>query len=460
MGQKPCVVVSCPVMCYVDNRLVPSMQDSYRDSPALGVYLLAAHLRRKGYPCEVLDWVALPQLSLDQVIDQLLSYEVILLSANSLNWATARILAQKVKERDPRIKTCIGGPHPTCYPQSVIASGYFDALFRGEADRSAHLVYEVLQSEKQQQIPGLVLIKQGVAAAFSSAQVIQESDLTQFDWRPAYDLIPDSQYGTIPVLTSRGCRFNCTFCSTIGHRNWRAYPAETAAEQLLYALPYCQKTRSKKINIVDNIFTADHKRILDLCKILPADDFRRRLTYDATIDDLRDEELLEALEPFTSDLLAGAEVISQDEARRIHKAVSPEMIRQAAKNVQKYHLNYRTVFSFIIGFPWHTKENCLNTLQFITDLILDYGVRIYLQWYWPIPGSILWDELERAQKLRIDMVDQPGFFRNREWFYATRSMSPEDIEEVDERIRPVQIILSIRHGSQVRRPLEYSPPLV
>ncbi|MEW6381054.1 MAG: radical SAM protein [bacterium] len=459
MPQQPCVVVSCPVMSFVDNTLVASMQDSYRDSPALGVYLLAAHLHRKGYPCDVLDWVASPQLSLEDVVCRLLNYEVVLLSANSLNWAIARILARKVKERNPGIKTCVGGPHPTCYPRSIIASGCFDGLFRGEADRSIHLVCEVLRSGREQEIPGFFLTRNAADKA-SAVQVIQEPDLTRFDWRPAYDLIPDSQYGTIPVLTSRGCRFNCTFCSTIGHRNWRSYPAQIAVEQLLYALPHCQRTRSKKINIVDNIFTADHQRILDLCKMLPEDAFRRRLTYDATIDDLRDQELLEALEPFTSDLLAGAEVISHDEARKIHKAVSPELIQQAAQNLHKYNLGQRTVFSFIIGFPWHTKENCINTLEFVTNLILDYGVRIYLQWYWPIPGSALWDELERERKIGIEVVDEPGFFRRSEWFYAVRNMSSEDVQMVDERIRPVQMLLSIRHGSPVRRPLEYSPPMI
>ncbi|MEW5804163.1 MAG: cobalamin-dependent protein [bacterium] len=489
MPSRPCVFVSCPVMTLYNNTLIPVMQDSYRDSPALGVYLLVAHLRRKGYQCDVFDWVAAPHISLEEVIQELLHYEVIFFSANSLNWAVIRTLAKKVKENNPGIKTCIGGPHATYYPQSVMVSECFDGLFRGEADNYIHLVYETLRSGetlkpgKENTIPGFSLckgsvkngtgvkngagikndigVKNGAGAKNGTIpQVVQEHDLTTFDWHPAYDLIPASQYCTMPVETSRGCRNSCTFCSIIGKNSWRSYSAKVALEQLVHALPYCEKTRFKKLNIVDNTFTTDHRRIIDICKALSEDSFRHRLTYDAALVDLQDLELIEALEPFTSDLLVGAEVSSEGEAKKIHKAVSPELIKQAALHLQKFNLSQRAVFSFIIGFPWHTTEDCLRTFDFITNLILDYGVRVYLQWYWAIPGSAIWSKLEQERKISLEVVNTPGFFQSSEWFYAIRNMRPEDVWAVDERIRPVQMLLTLGHGSQVRRPFEYAPPFV
>jgi len=445
-------------MDVINNKFIPVMQDAYRDSPSLGVYLLTAQLRRKGYSCEVFDWVANPHISFEEVIKKLLKYKVVFFSANSLNWAIIRILAQHLKKNNPRIKTCVGGPHATYYPNSVLAGKCFDSLFRGDADRYIHLIYEIVGLGKNHSIPGFFYKE--TKGSVNRVQVNTEEDIEQCNWRPAYDLIPTSQYCTMPVLTSRGCKYHCTFCSVTGKRNWRSYSAETTVEQLIFALPYCQKTRTKIINIVDNSFTTNHHRIIDICKALPEKTFRRRLTYDSTIEDLQNPELIEALEPFTSDLLVGAEVVNKTEAKKIHKPVSPELITGAAQNLQRFNMSERAVFSFIIGFPWHTREYCLDALNFITNLILDYGVRVYLQWYWAIPGSVIWKNLEKEHKVNIKMVDIPGFFRNSDWFYQVRQMNSEDAAIVDERIRPVQMLLTLGHGSQERRPFEYSPPLI
>ncbi len=217
MTTESCVFVSCPVMDVINNKFIPVMQDAYRDSPALGVYLLAAQLRRKGYSCEVFDWVANPQISSEEVIKKLLEYRVVFFSANSLNWAIIRILAQRLKQNNPQIKTCVGGPHATYYPDSVIASGGFDSFFRGEADRYIHLIYEILALGKHHSIPGFFCKE--IKGSVTKVQVSTEDDLEQFDWHPAYDLIPASQYCTMPVLTSRGCKYHCTFCSITGKKN-------------------------------------------------------------------------------------------------------------------------------------------------------------------------------------------------------------------------------------------------
>jgi len=83
---------------------------------------------------------------------------------------------------------------------------------------------------------------------------------------------------------------------------------------------------------------------------------------------------------------------------------------------------------------------------------------VYLQWYWPIPGSAIWKVLEKENRVSIEMADTPGFYRSAEWFYSVRRITPDDLRRVDERIQPLQLCLTLGNIEYTRRPLEYSPP--
>jgi radical SAM superfamily enzyme YgiQ (UPF0313 family) len=455
LPKAPAVFVCTPVMDFKRGQLMPAMQDARRDTAHLGVFLLLKHLKRAGLECDLLDWVANPHVTADEVAASAAQYKVVFLSSNSLNWGSVRLVAKKIRQYGTRTKICVGGPHPTMYPQSVAKSDLFDAYYRGEADRYIASVYEVLVGGKAvQTLPGLWLRGQ----KGPPPEVHIEQNLRELDWQVDYEGIQDQAYLALPVETSRGCKYRCAFCSIPSQLNWRAYPVETAVEQLEYAHQYLGKTRYKKISIIDDTFTTQQQRVIDICHALPQDKYCGRLMYDATLIDLRNKEMIAALAPLTSDLLVGAEVSTISDAKRITKATSSRLIETAANNLRDCGLSSRAVFSFIIGFPWHTAEDCLHTVTFLTNLILDYDVRVYLQWYWPMPGSAIWKALEAENRVSIEMVDTPGFYRSAEWFYSVRKISPGDLHRIDERIRPVQLCLTLRNIEASRRSLEYSAP--
>jgi radical SAM superfamily enzyme YgiQ (UPF0313 family) len=449
------VFVCTPVMDMARGKLLPAMQDARRDSPHLGVFLLLGHIKRAGLECDVMDWVSNPEMTCEDVAAVIAGYEIVFFSSNSMNWGAVHLLASAIRKQNPTVKLCVGGPHPTMYPESVERSGLFDAYFRGEADRYIALIYEILANGKRPRSlpPGLWLRK----SSLTRPEVNLEYNLMELDWRVDYERVIDQSYLTLPVETSRGCKYRCAFCSIPSQANWRAYPVETALQQLEYVHQHLQRSRYKKINIVDDTFTTNHKRIIDICSQLPAK-FHGRLMYDATLLDLRNTELVSSIAPFTSDLLVGAEVSTVEDARRITKSTSPRLMQCAAKNLRDAGISGRAVFSFIIGFPWHTVNDCLHTVTFLTNLILDYGIRVYLQWYWPMPGSAIWRQLEKEQRVSIEMADTPGFYRSKSWFYSVRQITPADLNRVDERIRPLQMCLTLGNLESKHHPLEYSPP--
>lgn len=450
------VFICTPVMDMSRGRLLPAMQDARRDSPHLGVFLLLGHLKRAGMECDVMDWVSNPEMTCDELAAAVADYKVVFFSSNSMNWGAVRLAATAIRKTNPTVKLCIGGPHPTMYPESVERSGLFDAYFRGEADRYIALIYEALMSGKRPRTmpPGLWFR----SASLTRPEVNLEYNLVELDWRVDYEKVLDQSYLTLPVETSRGCKYRCAFCSIPSQTNWRSYPVHTAVDQLEYVHQHLERSKYKKISIVDDTFTTNHQRIIDLCDRLPLDKFRGRLMYDATLLDLRNTQLVASIAPFTSDLLVGAEVSTIEDARRITKSSSPRLIERAAKNLSDAGISERAVFSFIIGFPWHNVDNCLHTVTFLTNLILDYGIRVYLQWYWPMPGSAIWRQLEKEDRVSIEMADTPGFYRSPQWFYSVRQITPDDLQRVDERIRPLQLCLTLSSIDKRHRPLEYSVP--
>src|SRR5207253_543231 len=241
----------------------------------LGVYLLLGHLRRAGCSCDVLDWVAeSPEMTDEDVASIASQYRIVFFSCNSMNWAAVRLVAKRARELSPDIRLCIGGPHPTMYPDAVAASGLFDAYFRGEADRAIACIYEALLDGKslQKPIPGLWAPMLG---AVERPQLFQDDHLDELDWHVDYHRIPAGKILCVPVETSRGCKYRCAFCSSPSKPNWRHYSVETARQQLEYARSYVDRTLYGKISIIDDTFTTDHQRIIDLCAKLPLEPFQR-----------------------------------------------------------------------------------------------------------------------------------------------------------------------------------------
>lgn len=456
--RAPAAFIACPIMLLHEGVLHPAMQDSYRDTPQLGTLLLLGYLKQAGKACDLIDWVAQHDLSIDQIAQRASAYDVIFFSANSMNWGTVLMLAKKIRAHNRDARICVGGPHPTQFPNSVASSGVISALFRGEADRAMVPIYEVLVENTPHTIPGFAWCDD--RSEQHPPTIVQADPLDALAWRPAYDQIAPQKYFVVPVETSRGCKFVCDFCSIIGKRNWRPYSAQNAINNILLAESHLGRVKNRQISIIDNTFTTDHERTLAICKALPETRFKNMLIYDATVVDLRNERLVETLAPYTSDLLVGAEVSNKADAKRIRKAATPQLILEAAGVLKKYAISERSVFSFIIGFPWHTVEDCLRTVRFATNLILDYGVCVYLQWYWPMPGSPLWDELERSGRVGIDVVETPGFYNTAQWFYGVRDLNPDDVACVDKAIVPLQLLLNL-HGVEGRRAaLSYSPPIM
>lgn len=427
-----------------------------RDNPALGVLLLLGRLTRAQRPVTFLDWVAHPHWTPDQLADRAARRRAVFFSANSLNWAVVLDLARRIHARSPSTRLCVGGPHPTLFPDSVRAVGIFDAAFRGEAETEIVSLYDALVEGRRVRLPGVVPLADGLSVE-ADGDAVASGDADGGAWLPDYHRLLPGRYHNLPVETSRGCHFKCTFCAIPGQGAWRGTDVAEAVERLNLADRHRHRVIDDRLSVVDDAFTADPERVTALCGRLPAR-FHRRLLYDATVASLKDDAMVEALEPFTASLLVGAEVATVADARRLRKPVTPVSIRAAARRLARYGAADRSVFSFILGLPWQDAEDCRETVRFAADLSLEYGVLLYLQWYWPLPGSQMWRDAASDRESSLEEIDRLGFFEGEEWFFRDRKITPGDVKRIDDFIAPIQLLLNLRDQGRKRHSVQYAPP--
>ena len=59
-------------------------------------------------------------------------------------------------------------------------------------------------------------------------------------------------YKGLSIESSRGCAFDCSFCSTSYRKTWSGMPAEKFVDRLEEMLPQVERTQLGMIHVIDD----------------------------------------------------------------------------------------------------------------------------------------------------------------------------------------------------------------
>jgi anaerobic magnesium-protoporphyrin IX monomethyl ester cyclase len=236
--------------------------------PPLGLAYIAAVARRR-HQVEIVDfnvgknkWRTYPYGRFD----------VVGISADTSRYQIALKVAAVAKSKGAIV--VMGGPHVSFLDEEALASGVVDYVVRNEGEYSFLSLVDFLSGQGRfEDITGVSYREGGRVARTPSAPPIADLDALPL---PARDLLPLHLYKErmngrpmTTVVTSRGCPFNCEFCSSSQFMgvSWRARSPENILAEVeeLYT-----KHNYRAISFVDDNFTLNPARATKISEMIIA----------------------------------------------------------------------------------------------------------------------------------------------------------------------------------------------
>lgn len=253
----------------------------FKGPPFLGLCSLAAVLLKRGFSVSVEDGVKPSNVT--RLIEKHEPKLFGLTVSSPLARQAAKIISL-AKAASADCAVVAGGPHLTAMPESVNALGA-DFGLTGECEETLPLLSKkILAGEKKcAGISGIVTT--AGKNTRSATPSIKNLDGLPY---PAFNLLDLNKYSAIPIASSRGCPFSCTYCARaagpkVRFRSPDAVAREMEEHQLVFG--------AKNFSFADDVFTLDRERVASLCESISSKNLKVSWSC-ATRADLVDLELL------------------------------------------------------------------------------------------------------------------------------------------------------------------------
>jgi len=358
-----------------------------------GLLSLAACLLKEGNAVFLYDCLG-PGVSpdLNAQVKAILAYspELVGFSATTSSFPDAAEMARKIKESSGEIQTVCGGVHVSAL-KDVLLRQYpaFDFLCVGEGEQT---MAELAGGKAPDEIPGLIWRQGSEVVVNQPRSPITDLDTLPF---PAYEKLqgfpkdyrlPLFSYIHTPgatMITSRGCMYQCSYCDrSVFKRGFRYNSAAYIYEHMTYL-----RTRFgvRHVNIYDDLFTFDRKRIVELCETLCRHPLGMNFNCAVRVGHT-DDALLRMLKDAGCLMVSlGVESADPQMLARHKSGVSLEAVRDTVQRIQGAGLRAKGLF--MMGLPGETEESIRRTSDFIIDLGLD---DMNMAKFTPFPGAPLW----------------------------------------------------------------------
>ncbi len=348
------------------------------NAPHLGLGYIAAYAREHGY-----NDIRIAESGIFKALDEY-KPDIVGITSVSQNFDIAKSIARKAKELGA--VTVVGGVHVTLLPLSLDRSMDIGVISEGELTflNILHAVEKYgLDAGELAGIRGIAYWLNSEVKLTPPAELVADVDALPY---PARDII-DYDWTIATMFTSRGCPFNCVFCSST--RIWsrvRYHSPEYVVGEIRHLV---EKYRTKHITFNDDLFIANPKRAVRISDLIAKEGLSEKVTFNMSCRaNLVTEEIASALKKMNTELVSMGLESGSPAILKYAKGPNIDVEDNAnAINILKKH-GVMTHGTFIIGFPIDTKETIMETLNFIKKSRLDSFEAYILA---PMPGTPMWD---------------------------------------------------------------------
>ncbi|MCP5002499.1 MAG: B12-binding domain-containing radical SAM protein, partial [Planctomycetes bacterium] len=337
----------------------------------------------------------------------------------SIQYRNVRLLAKLVKYIKPGCKIVIGGADATVRHRQILEDApEIDAVIRGEGEVSfLQFVDNLYLNKSLSTITGLSWRDGDKIVENSNHVPITPIDNVPL---PAYEIIDMDRYldavrkfptrtrcrgrTGITVITSRGCPFQCVFCSVHLHmgRRWRGHSPQYVLRHIELLVT---KYKIKYFHFEDDDLTSNpgrFEKILDLIIEKNLDiwwDTPNGVRADSFTQNLMDKCRISGCKFLIFGVESGSQRILDTV---INKKLQLSDVEKACSYAKRSGVNSRAFF--IMGLPGEKKRDMVKTAWFMIKLALKYNTFSGAGSAVPLYGTELYKIVKKRRYLEVDVL--------------------------------------------------------
>ena len=329
----------------------------------------------------------------------------------------------------PNILLVCGGEHTSSCPEYCLEDcPEIDICVVGEGEETSVELLKAIEKKKSfSEVNGIVYRSEnGIKKNPNRARI---SKLDDIKW-PAWEMFPLENYlsnglgygikpgRSMPILISRGCPYQCTFCSSpqMWTTKWQARNVECVLNEMQH---YIDKYKATNFDLYDLTAIVRKDWIVDFSQKVIKKNWNIAWQMPAgTRSEALDDETLKLLHlSGQHHIVYAPESGSEETLTKIKKKIKIGRMKQSIKSALKEGMYVK--ISLMLGFPDETHKAMMQTLNFTKDLAIMGVNDIYIASFSPYPGSELFSQMRKNGQIpRLDneyflgLKSYSNFFRS------------------------------------------------
>ena len=292
-----------------------------------------------------------------------------------------------------RTPLVVGGAHVSSTKNQILEETEADFAIKHEGEKTLLELLEYVSKniKSYENIDGLIWKRDGEIIENNDRKFLTSEELDGLPF-PDYEAFDLGEYlcyqtRTLPIITSRGCPYQCNYCSvklSMG-RGFRYRSAENVFNELRY---WYEKGWSR-FEINDDCFTMNMKRANEICDNIIKSGIKIKFSlYNGIRVDRIDRVLLSKMKKAGCIFLSfGCESGNNDILKKIKKGITTHQVIQASK--WAYSLGISHSVNFIIGHTGETFETALDSINLAKKLPCNF-VNFYNLIPYPNTAAFEW----------------------------------------------------------------------
>lgn len=354
-----------------------------------------ALLKKHGYNTKFVDAVAM-EWSFEETLEFIEESEPTHIVCEP-TWVSVKEDKKLFESIDKKIKIIAVGNYATNYPEECLKKTGVHYVAVGEYE------FSVLDFFEKNKLPENFISKD--KKKYKSAKLVKDLDKFPF---PERDDVPIEYYNepscygrNLVMVSSRGCRFQCSFCNVecvYGEHVYRTRSAKNVVEEIKHLK---KNYKFDEIYFDDDNMVASKEHIDGICKEIIKQ--KVKVNWLCMGDGRVDDETLELLaKAGCKTYKFGLEHLSKDVLDTIPKSLNPERSLEIIKKTKE--LGMKSYANLIVGLPGSTAKKDKEMLDRVFEAkpdLIQIGIAT------PYPGTKFY---KKAKKEGWLISDDPRVF--------------------------------------------------